>query len=109
MRQLRMEKSIHTAGYAVLLTLLRETRQAAGVTQIQLADRLDETQSQVSKLERGEVRLDVIELRTICLALGTTLTAFVARLEESLAAAAEQEGQTAGEDSDSKGPISEHE
>jgi transcriptional regulator with XRE-family HTH domain len=81
-----MDKTIHTAEYAILLTLLRETRQAAGVTQVQLAERLDETQSQVSKLERGEVRIDVIELRTILLALGTTLPAFVAKLEERLTA-----------------------
>jgi transcriptional regulator with XRE-family HTH domain len=80
-----MDKTIHTAEYAILLTLLRETRQAAGVTQVQLAERLDETQSQVSKLERGEVRIDVIELRTILLALGTTLPAFVTKLEERLA------------------------
>jgi transcriptional regulator with XRE-family HTH domain len=67
-----------------MLTLLRETRQAAGVTQVQLAERLDETQSQISKLERGEVRIDVIELRTILLALGASLPAFMAKLEERL-------------------------
>ena len=81
---------IHTAEYAAMLTLLRAIRQAAGVTQTQLAVRIDETQSQVSKLERGEVRLDVIELRAICLALGITLSEFVTKLEESLAARAEQ-------------------
>ena len=79
-----MEKSIHTDEYAALLALLRETRRAAGVTQVQLAVRLGETQSQLSKLERGEVRLDVIELRTILLALGTTLPAFAAKLEKRL-------------------------
>lgn len=79
-----MDKTIHTAEYATLLALLRETRQAAGVTQVQLAERLDETQSQISKLERGEVRLDLIELRTILLALGTTLPTFVTSLEERL-------------------------
>jgi transcriptional regulator with XRE-family HTH domain len=80
-----MDKTIHTAEYATMLTLLRETRQAAGVTQVQLAERLDETQSQISKLERGEVRIDVIELRTILLALGVSLPAFMAKLEERLA------------------------
>jgi transcriptional regulator with XRE-family HTH domain len=79
-----MDKTIHTAEFATMLTLLRETRQAAGVTQVQLAERLDETQSQISKLERGEVRIDVIELRTILLALGASLPAFMAKLEERL-------------------------
>lgn len=83
-RKPRMEKSIHTAEYTTLLALLRETREAAGVTQVQLAERLDETQSQISKLERGEVRLDMIELRTILAALGTTLPAFATTLEERL-------------------------
>lgn len=79
-----MDKTLHTAEYATLLALLRETRRAAGVTQVQLAERLRETQSQVSKLERGEVRLDVIELRTILLALKATLPSFVTLLEERL-------------------------
>jgi transcriptional regulator with XRE-family HTH domain len=81
-----MEKSVHTREYAVLLHLLRETRRAAGVTQVELAERIGESQSHLSKLERGEVRLDLIQLRTLCRALGTTLTAFVAELERSLAA-----------------------
>jgi transcriptional regulator with XRE-family HTH domain len=79
-----MDKSIHSTEYEALLALLRETRETAGVTQVQLAERIDETQSQVSKLERGEVRIDLIELRTILVALGTDLPAFVLKLEERL-------------------------
>jgi transcriptional regulator with XRE-family HTH domain len=80
-----MEKSAFTDEYAVLLTLLRETRHAAQVTQVELAARIGETQSSFSKFERGERRLDVIQLRTICQALGTNLVTFVARFEERLA------------------------
>ncbi len=80
-----MDKSIHTREYAALLALLRETRRAAGVTQVQLAERIGETQSHYSKMERGEVRLDVIQLRIICAALGTALPAFVLELEKRLA------------------------
>lgn len=79
-----MDKTIHTAEYRILLDLLRQARRKAGITQIDLALRIKETQSQVSKYERGEVRLDVIELRSICLALGITLPAFVAKLERCL-------------------------
>jgi transcriptional regulator with XRE-family HTH domain len=81
-----MEKSVHTREYAVLLKLLRETRRAAGVTQVRLAERIGESQSHLSKMERGEVRLDLIQMRTICRALGTTVPAFVAELERRLAA-----------------------
>jgi transcriptional regulator with XRE-family HTH domain len=80
-----MDKSPHTAEYAALLALLRATRRAAKVTQVELAQRINETQSQVSKLERGEVRLDLIELRTILRALGSSLPAFVTKLEKQLA------------------------
>lgn len=80
-----MEKSIYTREYAAVVRLLREAREEAGVTQVELAGRIDETQSYVSKVERGELRLDVIQLRTVCRALGLALPAFVERLERELA------------------------
>ncbi len=80
-----MEKSVHTPEYAVLLELLVDTRRAAGVTQVQLAERIGESQSHLSKMERGEVRLDLIQVRTICHALETTLPQFVKELEKRLA------------------------
>jgi transcriptional regulator with XRE-family HTH domain len=79
-----MEKSVHTHDYAAFLRLLRETRQAASVTQVELARRIRQTQSFVSKCERGEARIDVIQLRTICRHLGTDLPTFAKRLEERL-------------------------
>src|SRR5438128_1277100 len=81
----RMEKTIHTREYAVVLQLLREARKRAGVTQIDLAKKIDESQSIVSKMERGELRLDIVQLRTICRVLGMTLTDFADRLERELA------------------------
>jgi transcriptional regulator with XRE-family HTH domain len=86
-----MEKSIYTAEYAALLALLREAREAAGLTQVQLARALGQSQSFVSKAEKGDRRLDLVQLRTICLALGTALPEFVARLEERL-----ERGKTRG-------------
>jgi transcriptional regulator with XRE-family HTH domain len=79
-----MEKSIYTDEYAVVLALLRETRLAAKLTQVELAERFGQSQSFVSKVEIGERRLDLIQLRTICRALGTTLPAFIAQLEQQL-------------------------
>lgn len=80
-----MEKSVFTDEYRVLLELLREMREAANVTQVQLAENLKQSQSFVSKCERGERRLDLIQLRTICELLGTTLVEFVKELERRLA------------------------
>jgi transcriptional regulator with XRE-family HTH domain len=79
-----MEKSVHTQEYAILLRLLREIRESASVTQVELGRRLGQTQSYVSKFERGEIRLDVIQLRAICGLLDTDLPTFIAKLEERL-------------------------
>ena len=79
-----MQKSIHSAHYAVFLKVLRTMRQRAGLTQIDLADRIGETQTFVSKCERGERRIDVVELRTFCKAFGIDLKQFVAALEREI-------------------------
>ena len=79
-----MEKSLHSQGYMAMLRLLRKTRQSVGVTQEELATRLDETQTFISKCERGERRIDVIELRKFCEALGIPLSKFVRDLERVL-------------------------
>ena len=82
-----MEKSVFSRSYDVFVTSLRDARTDAKVTQVELAKRLGETQSFVSKCERGERRLDVIELRAWCRALGTTLVEFSRNLERKLSAA----------------------
>ncbi|MCE9564027.1 MAG: helix-turn-helix transcriptional regulator [Planctomycetes bacterium] len=77
-----MDKSIHTNEHHVLVVLLREAREAANLTQIDLAKRLKQSQSFVSKMEAGERRLDLVQLRTVCLALGITLPELVERFEK---------------------------
>ncbi|OBG38134.1 helix-turn-helix domain-containing protein [Mycobacterium sp. E3198] len=76
-----MEKSIYSAEYQQLCTLLRQLRREAGLTQARVAERLDVPQSFVSKYESGERRLDVIELRHVAEAIGTTLEIVVSRLD----------------------------
>ena len=80
-----MEKSVFTHEYRILLRLFREMREAANLTQVQLAKRLGQSQSFVSKCERGERRLDIVQIRTICNLLGTSLAEFVAEFERRLA------------------------
>jgi predicted transcriptional regulator len=60
-----------------LLNLLKKIRQDAGLTQIQLAEKLGESQSYVSKYENGEQRLDLFELEKICEATGVGLVSFI--------------------------------
>jgi len=78
-----MPKTIFSAGQEHLQTLLRETRETAGVTQAELARRLNVPQSFVSKIESGERRIDLVELQAVCAALNTSLTDFVTRFEKS--------------------------
>lgn len=80
----RMEKSKFTRDYQILTQLLRAIRQEAGTTQVELAERLGETQSYVSKVERGERRLDMVQLRWFCGALGVPLKTFADRYEKQL-------------------------
>ena len=79
-----MEKSIHTPEYTVMLRLLRQERERAGVTQVELAARLRQTQSFVSKIELGDNRLDLIQLRTILGLIGVRLTDFVEQFEREV-------------------------
>lgn len=79
-----MDKSLFSKDYDAFLSILRNTRERAGLTQAQLAELLGQTQSFVSKCERGERRLDLVEVRHFCLALGTTLPALSARVEREL-------------------------
>lgn len=80
-----MEKSLYTREQDAFLRLLRQAREDAGLTQVGLAEALERTQSFVSKVERGETRLDIIQLRTVLSAMGVTLPAFARKLERELA------------------------
>ncbi len=66
-----------------LAALLRQIRLDANLTQSQLAEKLGQTQSYVSKYENGEQRLDLIELEAVSKAVGISLTDFVERYLES--------------------------
>jgi transcriptional regulator with XRE-family HTH domain len=78
-----MPNTIFSAGQECLQHLLRETRLKADLTQAEVAKRLKLPQSFVSKYESGERRLDLIELREVCKALGVSLLAFVKEFERS--------------------------
>jgi transcriptional regulator with XRE-family HTH domain len=61
-----MPKSAHTREYQRLIAALRRAREAAGLTQGEVADRLNVYASYVSKCESGERRVDVVELAQFC-------------------------------------------
>jgi len=58
-----MEKTIYSKEYKKVIHRLRQARLEAGLTQVQVAKLLKKPQSYVSKVESGEQRLDVVELK----------------------------------------------
>ena len=77
-------KSIHDRSYQVLVECLRAARRAADITQVELAAKLGADQSYVSKYERSERRVDVIEVRAVCRALNLDLATFIDSFEAAL-------------------------
>jgi transcriptional regulator with XRE-family HTH domain len=77
-------RTIHSDDYRALLALVREVRESAGFTQGALATQLGRPQSWVSKVETGERRLDVAELRLVCDALGVELIDVIQQWEARL-------------------------
>lgn len=82
-----MTRSLHTTDYAELIRLLVEARKEHGLTQQDVADRLEKPQSYVAKVERGERRLDVVEFIALARAFGVEPSALFDRLVNALDAA----------------------
>jgi len=76
-----MEKSIMSDGHRLLAELIRTLRVESGQTQVDLAERLGETQSAVSKVESGQRRLDLVQLAAYAAALGIKTSKLVERWE----------------------------
>ncbi len=76
-----MARSAFSRKHQSFLKLLVEARQSAGLTQVSLAKRLGRPQSFVSKYERGERRLDVIEFLEVARALSLDPVRIIHELE----------------------------
>jgi transcriptional regulator with XRE-family HTH domain len=73
-------KSVFSSRYETFRKELVAAREAAELTQTQLAAKLSRPQSFVSKYERGERRLDVIEYLEVAEALGIDPVRFVRKI-----------------------------
>lgn len=81
-----MHKNLHTQDQLLLRELLVELRNAAGLTQVALAEKLKWEQTHISRVERGVRRLDILELRDWVNAVGISLPQFVEQFERRLEA-----------------------
>lgn len=76
-----MAKTLGTEQHKALIAMLIAKREAAGLTQAQLAEALGEYQSFVARLESGQRRVDVIELIELANILGFDAAALVNALK----------------------------
>ena len=79
-----MDKTIHSPENETFLAALKRARLRAGLSQAEVGERLKETQSWISKVERGERRLDLLEVRAFCRAIGVPFLDFAAEVDREL-------------------------
>lgn len=75
-------KSVFSHVYLLFRQLLVQARKDAGLTQAELAAKLNRPQSYVSKYESGERRLDVIEFLEVARSLGFDAATFIRVLQQ---------------------------
>lgn len=80
----RMRSPLHSDKYQLFLEELNTLRADAGLSQTELAARMQIGQDVVSRCEAGRRRVDVFELALWTHACGTTLEAFVKKLDERI-------------------------
>lgn len=81
-----MRKSIYDDENTLLVAMLKEARVKAELSQHALAERLDHYRTFVSKYEARERRLDIAEIRKICLALEIKFIDFMTYYDKECAA-----------------------
>lgn len=80
-----MTRSVFLFSYGVFIQCLVDARTGAGVTQWDLATMLQRPQSFISKVERGDRCLDVIEFLQITAALNVKPEPIIQAVLEALA------------------------
>lgn len=70
-------KSIHTKEQAAFVARLKQAREEAGLTQVEVAKKLKRGQPYVSKVERGELKVGVVELQQFAKLYGKSISYFL--------------------------------
>ena len=72
-----MDKTIKTKEYARFIEKLRKARLEAGLKQIDVAKKFKRPQSYISRVESGEYRLDILEVKRFAKIYGKSVDYFV--------------------------------
>lgn len=79
-----MDKSIYDQDYKTFISLIKEYREQKSITQDDVAEYLNTQQTMISKMERGERRIDVLEFWKICKFLEIPVDEFFSKFEERI-------------------------
>lgn len=80
-----MTKAIYRREHVIFLQVLKRMRVESGMTQAQCSAALGRPQSFMSDVERGVRRLDIVQLRDLCLVLQSDLQGFTKTYEMAIA------------------------
>ncbi len=72
-----MNKSVYTKDYKEIIERLKTGRIEAGLAQQEVADKLGKPQSYISKIESGERRLDVAEIKKFAVIYKKDISFFI--------------------------------
>jgi len=72
-----MSKSIYSKDYRNVIEKLKKARLDAGLKQSDAAQKLKKPQSYISKIERGERRIDIAELKELAKIYKKSINFFV--------------------------------
>jgi transcriptional regulator with XRE-family HTH domain len=72
-----MNKSVYTKDYKEIIKRLKTGRIEAGLAQQEVADKLGKPQSYISKIESGERRLDVAEIKKFAVIYKKDISFFI--------------------------------
>jgi transcriptional regulator with XRE-family HTH domain len=72
-----MEKTIRTKEYALFIERMKKARLESGLRQIDVAKKMKRPQSYISRVESGEYRLDILEVKRFAKIYGKSIDYFV--------------------------------
>ncbi|HBH46691.1 MAG: hypothetical protein A2445_03505 [Candidatus Jacksonbacteria bacterium RIFOXYC2_FULL_44_29] len=72
-----MPKTIRTSEYQRVVDRLKQARLDIGLTQKEVSEKIKKPQSYISKVEAGEQRVDIIELKSFAILYKKSLNYFI--------------------------------